>query len=62
MNSLPIVLRLLLGVVTPASAPRNSVRGINVDQRDVVVSAEQRHDLSASPSRISPWSTKTQVS
>ena len=40
-----MVLRLVSGSVTPASAVRNSSDASNVDERDVVVAAEQAHDL-----------------
>ena len=45
MNSLPMVLRLLSGSAMPASAPRKGLLGVHVDERDVVVAAEQAHDL-----------------
>ena len=44
MNSLPMVLRFCSGSVTPSSAPRKCVRGVDVHQRDVVVAAEQIDD------------------
>ena len=40
-----MVLRLASGSVTPASALKKSCLGVDVHQRDVVVVAEQRHDL-----------------
>ncbi len=45
MNSLPMVLRLTSGSVTPASAARNSLGRVDVHQRNVVVAAEQRDHL-----------------
>ena len=44
MNSLPMVLRFCSGSVTPASSPKKLLRRINVNQRNVVVIAEQVHD------------------
>ena len=44
MNSLPMVLRLASGSVMPSSAPRNCVRRVDVNERDVVVAAEQLDD------------------
>ena len=40
-----MILRFCSGSVTPASAPRNSSRGVDMDERDVVVVAEQVDDL-----------------
>ena len=37
----PMILRLRSGSVTPASLPRNRSAGVDVDQRDVEVAAEQ---------------------
>ena len=45
MKSAPIVLRFVSGSATPASASRKSSARVDVDERDVVVAAEQRHDL-----------------
>ena len=58
-----MVLRFASGSVTPSSSRRKSVLGLDVHERDVVVVAEQRHDLARPrPARSRPWSTKTQVS
>jgi hypothetical protein len=45
MKVLPMNLRLASGSVTPARPFRNSALGVDVDQRDVVVAAEQADDL-----------------
>src|SRR3546814_15791696 len=44
MKVLPMNLRLASGSVTP-SALEEQRRGVDVDQRDIVMTAEQRHDL-----------------
>ena len=44
MNRRPIVLRFCSGSVTPSSSPRKASR-VHVDERDVVMVAEQAHDL-----------------
>ena len=45
MKSLPMVLRLISGSETPSSAPMKRSCAWNVDERDVVMVAEQRDDL-----------------
>jgi hypothetical protein len=49
----PMILRFFSGSVTPASAPRK-VAGIDVDERDVVVVAEQASRPLGSLARIRP--------
>ena len=56
-------LALRLGVGDAGERGEESVAGFDVDQRDVVVVAEQRaRPPRPRPARIRPWSTKTQVS
>ena len=45
MNNLPMVLRFCFRVVDAGERLEESVGGVDVDQRNVVVAAEQRHDL-----------------
>ena len=45
MNSLPMILRLASGSSTPASAFEEQILSFDMDQRDVVGPAEQRHHL-----------------
>ena len=40
-----MILRFCSGSVTPASLPRNRAARVAMDERDVVVVAEERHDL-----------------
>ena len=62
MNSRPIVLRLVSGSVTPASAVRKRSRASTVCSLAPVAATKSFSTCSRSPARSSPWSTNTQVS
>ena len=62
MNSRPMILRLVSGSVTPASASRNRSAASTVCRRAPVAATKSRSTCSRSPARSSPWSTNTQVS
>ena len=56
-------LALRLGIADAVERAEEQLGGVDMDQRDVVVVAEQvARPRSASSSRIRPWSTKMQVS
>ena len=61
INSLPIILRLVSGSLTPASALRKISRASTSLSETPVASTKSFFTCSASPDRSSPWSTKTQV-
>ena len=62
MNSRPMILRLVSGSVTPASASRKRSLSSATTRRTPVAATKSRSTCSASPARSSPWSTNTQVS
>src|SRR5665647_1880595 len=62
MNSRPMILRLVSGSLTPASAARNCSRASTTVSRTPVAATKSFSTCSGSPDRSSPWSTKTQVS
>ena len=62
MNSRPMILRLVSGSVTPASASRKRARSSATTSRTPVDATKSRSTCSASPARSSPWSTKMHVS
>ena len=62
MNSRPMILRLVSGSVTPASAARNWSAASTTLRSTPVAATKSRSTCSASPLRSRPWSTKTQVS
>ena len=62
MNSSPIALRLASGSVTPASFARNRSSAFTWTSGTWKCRAKVSSTWSGSPSRFSPWSTKTQVS
>ena len=62
MNSSPIALRLASGSVTPASFARNRSSAFTWTSGTWKCRANVSSTWSGSPSRLSPWSTKTQVS
>ena len=62
MNSRPMILRFSSGSLTPSSAARNWSAAATTLSCTPVAATKSRSTCSASPSRSSPWSTKTQVS
>ena len=57
MNSRPMILRLVSGSVTPASASRNCFSASTTTSPVPVAATKSRSICSVSPFRISPWST-----
>ncbi len=62
MNCSPIALRLASGSLTPANALRKRSRASTTTSRTPVAATNSCSTCSGSPSRNSPWLTKTQVS
>ena len=62
MNSLPMILRLASGSVTPASLARNRSSASTATSGTLKWSRKAATTWSPSPLRIRPWSTNTQVS
>ena len=62
INSRPIILRLVSGSVTPASALKNCSTASTTTRSIPVAATKSRCTCSDSPLRNRPWSTNTQVS